>query len=93
MSSTAAAIQFVVRRMVPVPVFMLLFLLVFLGVLILDTGLLLHGFQAKRVRHECLVGRLLLLLDSEQRILADLGRGIARVIRILDGNEALVGGT
>lgn len=77
----------------PVTMLMLLLLLVFLGVLILDSGLLLHGFQAKRVGHECLVGRLLLLLDSEQRILADLGRGIARVVRILDGNKALVGGT
>jgi hypothetical protein len=36
---------------------------------------------------------LFLLLDSEERVLADLGGGVPDVIGILDGDEVLVGGS
>ena len=79
--------------MLVLPVFvlvLLLLLLVFLILLRFDTCALLHLAQAEGVGHERLVCSLLLLLDSEQRILADLGGGVTNSIRVLCRNEVLV---
>ena len=69
---------------------MLLFFLVFLLLLQLDTVALLHLSQTQRVGHERLVSGLLLLLDGEQRILADLGSCISDRVRVLSSYEVLV---
>lgn len=43
-----------------------------------------------RVVHHCLVSGLFLALDGQQRIVADLGRRVARVVCVLQRNEALL---
>ena len=68
--------------------FLFLILLVLLG---LDTCPLLHFPQTQEVGHESLVCSLLLLLDSEQRVITNLRGRIASSVRILSGNEVLVG--
>lgn len=58
-----------------------------------DTIPLLHLFQAKRIRHQSLISRLLLLLDCEERVLPDLGLNVAGGVGILNGYEVFVGST
>ena len=82
--------------MLVLPVFvlvLLLLLLVFLILLHLDASALLELSEAKGVRHESLVCRLLLLLDSEKGILTNLRGGVAKSVGVLRGNEVLVGST
>lgn len=67
-----------------------LFLLVFLVLLWSDAVARLHLTKSERVGHECLVGGLLLLLDREERVLADLGGDVARRVRLLRRDEVLV---
>jgi hypothetical protein len=76
-----------------------LLLLIFLPFLLLfvllrfDTVAFLHFSQTEWVRHERLVSRLLLLLDSEQWIFANFGCDITGGIRILDSNKVFMRGT
>lgn len=69
--------------------FALPILLIFLR-LFDQTVLFLHGFEPERIRHQCLVGRLLLLFDCEKRVLPNFGSDIASGIGILNRNEVLV---
>lgn len=43
-----------------------------------------------RVIHHCLVSGLFLALDGQQRVIADLGRCVARIVCVLQRNEALL---
>lgn len=71
----------------PMLLLLLFVLLLFLG---FNPVPLLKLLQTQGVRQKGLVRSLLLLLDSEQRILADLRSGIPSGVRILRSNEALV---
>jgi hypothetical protein len=71
----------------------MLFFLFLLVLLHLDTVLLLKLLEPQWVRHQCLVSSLFLLLDSEQRVLSNLGGGVSCGVRKLRGNEVLVRGT
>ena len=74
---------------------MFMFLVLFLLLVLLrsDAVTLLHLAEAERVGHEGLVRRLLLLLDSKERILTDLRRSVSGGVGVLSSNEVLVGGS
>ena len=61
--------------------------------IILDPRSLFHRLEPQRVRHQCLICRLLLLLDREKRIFADLGSNVSCIIGVLDRNEVLMRST
>lgn len=69
------------------------FLFILLVLLHLHPILFLKLLESQRVGHKSLISSLLLLLDSEQRILSDLGGGISRSICELRGDKGLVRGT
>ena len=58
-----------------------------------DAVALLHLAQTERIGHEGFVCRLFLLLDSEQRVFADLCSNVPDIVGILNGNEVLVSST
>lgn len=68
--------------------FPLLLLLVFLRLYAIA---LLHFSETKGICHKRLVSGLLLLLDGEERILANFGSEVTSRVGILDGNEVFVG--
>ena len=72
------------------PMFLLLLLLL-LSFLRLNPISLLHLAESKRVGHQGLIRSLFLLLDGEQGVVTNFGRGISSGIRILCGDEILVG--
>jgi hypothetical protein len=84
------------RPLVPVPPLSLLLLLqafallLILGFVLHNPSTFFHSAQTEWVRHERSVFGLLLLLDGEHRIFANLGCGITDSVGILYGNEVLV---
>ena len=74
--------------------FTLFFVFLFVPFVLLhrDAVLLLKLLEPQRVRHQGLVSSLFLLLDSEQRVLSDLGGGISQSVCKLRGNKVLVRG-
>lgn len=71
----------------PVLLFLFLVLLILLRLYPIS---FLHLSETKGIGHQCLVCRLLLLLDCEEWVLSNLRRSVAGRVRILCGNEILV---